>query len=139
MRLGLIVITLLVVSVVIFAVTEMLPGDAAEIVMGRNATEQNLKAYAGTVGPRPPRSRPVRRLDLGCRPRRLRRIFDSKTPSHGIIGHRLLPSIYLAVFAFVIAVPSAVLVGTMAGVRPNSIGDRIVSTVGMVGISLRSL
>jgi peptide/nickel transport system permease protein len=135
-RLGLIVITLLVVSVVIFAVTEMLPGDAAEIVMGRNATEQNLKHMREQLGL--DRPAPVRYGDWiwGVVQGDFGESLLQRRPVTEVIGHRLLPSIYLAVFAFVIAVPSAVLVGTMAGVRPNSIGDRIVSTVGMVGISL---
>ena len=59
-----------------------------------------------------------------------------RRPVTDVIGHRLLPSIYLASFAFLIAVPPAILVGTWAGVRPNTIGDRIISAVGMVGISL---
>ena len=135
-RLGLIIITLFVVSAVIFAVTEALPGDAAKIMLGRNATERNLETKREELGLNRPA--PVRYGDW---------IFSAiqgdfgesliqKRPVTEIIGHRFLPSIYLAVFAFVIAVPPAVIIGTMAGVRPNSIGDRVVSTVGMVGISL---
>ena len=59
-----------------------------------------------------------------------------RRPITDIIGHRLLPSIYLAVFAFLIAAPLAVLVGVWAGVHPNTIGDRTISAIGMVGISL---
>ena len=59
-----------------------------------------------------------------------------RRPITDIIGHRLLPSIYLALFAFVIAALPAILVGVWAGVRPNTIGDRVISAVGMVGISL---
>ena len=62
-RLGLIVITLFVVSVVIFGVTEMLPGDAAEILLGRGATERNLEVKREELGLN--RSFPVRVRGLG--------------------------------------------------------------------------
>ena len=135
-RLGLIVITLFIVSVVIFAVTEALPGDAAEILLGRNATERNLEVKREELGLN--RSIPVRYGDWvwGALQGDFGESLIQKRPVTEIIGHRLLPSIYLAVFAFAVAVPPAVLIGIWAGVRPNSIGDRVVSAIGMVGISL---
>lgn len=135
-RLGLIIITLLVVSVVIFGVTEMLPGDAAEIILGRNATERNLEVKREELGLN--RSVPVRYGDWvwGALQGDFGESLIQKRPVTEIIGHRFLPSIYLAVFAFAVAVPPAVLIGIWAGVRPNSIGDRVVSAIGMVGISL---
>ena len=135
-RLGLIVITLFVVSAVIFAVTEALPGDAAEIMLGRNATKRNLETKREELGLNRPA--PVRYGDWiwGAMQGDFGESLIQRRPVTEIIGHRFMPSIYLAVFAFAIAVPSAVLIGIMAGVRPNSIGDRVVSTVGMVGISL---
>ncbi len=136
LRLSLIVVTLLVVSVVIFAVSEALPSDAAERLMGQYGTEQNIKHLREELGL--DRSAPERygrwiwgavRGDLGTS-------LVQRQPITSIVGHRLLPSIYLAVFALLVAVPSAVLVGIWAGVRPNSKGDRAVSLIGMVGISL---
>ena len=59
-RLSLIVITLFVVSAVIFGVTEALPGDAAERLMGQMATEQNVKNLREQMGL--DRSAPVRYL-----------------------------------------------------------------------------
>jgi peptide/nickel transport system permease protein len=136
MRLSTIVVTLLVVSLTIFAVTEILPGDVATKILGRWATEQNLKNLREDLDLDKPA--PVRYLNwIGDV---MRGDFgDSLTqrrPITDIVRHRLMPSIYLAVFAFLVAVPPAVLIGIWAGVRPNTLGDRIVSAIGMVGISL---
>ncbi len=53
-----------------------------------------------------------------------------------MVGHRLENSLYLAVFAFFFGVPLAVFAGIWAGVRPNRLGDRVISTISLVGISL---
>ena len=41
-RVGLIVFTLFFISIAIFLITEVLPGDAATAKFGQGATEQNL-------------------------------------------------------------------------------------------------
>ena len=135
-RLSLIVVTLLVVSVVIFAVSEALPSDAAERLMGQYGTEQNVKHLREELGL--DRSAPDRygRWIWGAVQGDLGTSLVQRQPITAIVGHRLLPSIYLAVSALLIAVPLAVLVGIWAGVRPNSKGDRAVSLIGMIGISL---
>ena len=43
-RLGLGVVTLLVISIIIFGAVELLPGDIAQAVLGQGATEENLAA-----------------------------------------------------------------------------------------------
>ena len=135
-RFGLILATLLMVSIIIFGVTELLPGDTATKMMGQFATEQNVKHLREKLGL--DRSAPVRygswiwgvvRGDFGDS-------YIQKRPITDIVGHRLPNSLYLAVFAFLVAVPSAIIIGIWAGVRPDSMGDRVVTAIGMVGISL---
>lgn len=135
-RAALIVATLLMVSLAIFVITEILPGDVATKILGQFATEQNVKNLREELGldrPAPERYGSwvwgVVRGDFGDSLVQRRAISE-------IVLHRLWPSVYLAIFAFLIAVPSAILVGIWAGVRPNSKGDRVVSAVAMVGISL---
>ncbi|SER17345.1 peptide/nickel transport system permease protein [Faunimonas pinastri] len=49
-RLALIVYTLLIVSVVVFGITQVLPGDAAQSVLGENATPAALAALRVKLG-----------------------------------------------------------------------------------------
>ncbi len=135
-RITLIGVTLLVVSLAIFAVTEVLPGDIATQVLGQGATQENLKAARERFDlDRPAYVRYLEwiggavRGDLGDSYLQSRPITD-------IVKPRLFNSAVLAVFAFVISVPTAVIVGVWAGVRRNSLGDHTVSVVSLVAISL---
>ncbi|HIM56947.1 MAG TPA: ABC transporter permease, partial [Candidatus Latescibacteria bacterium] len=117
-RLSLIVVTLLVVSLAIFITTEVLPGDVAVMMLRQGATEQNLQKVREDL-----------RLD---RPAHVRYgswignvvqgdwgdSYFQKRPIVDIVRGRLGNSIILAVFAFLVAVPTAVAVGIWAGVRP---------------------
>ena len=135
-RLCLIALTLVTVSLVIFIITEILPGDAATRRLGQFATEQNLENLREELG----LDRPAPERYLIWIGGAVRGDFgDSlvqKRPVADIVLHRLWPSVYLAVFAFLVAVPSAVLVGIWAGVRADTRGERVVSALAMVGISL---
>ena len=135
-RLSLIVVTLLVVSLAIFTTTEVLPGDVAVMMLRQGATEQNLKKVREDL-----------RLD---RPAHVRYVswignvvqgdwgdsYFQKRPIVDIVRGRLGNSIILAVFAFLVAVPTAVAVGIWAGMRPYTSGDRIASVTSLVGLSM---
>ena len=135
-RLSLIVVTLLVVSLAIFTTTEVLPGDVAVMMLRQGATEQNLKKVREDLClDRPAHVRYVSWIgnvvqgDWGDS-------YFLKRPIVDIVRGRLGNSIILAVFAFLVAVPTAVGAGIWAGVRPDTLGDRIVSLTSLVGISL---
>ena len=49
-RLGLGLVILLVISVIIFFMVELLPGDIAQAVLGQGATEENLAAMRKEMG-----------------------------------------------------------------------------------------
>ena len=75
-RLSLIVVTLLAVSIAIFTLIELVPGDAAQVMLGQQATPDNLKNLRAQMGlDRPPH---VRYLDwiTRSRARRPRRIGE---------------------------------------------------------------
>jgi peptide/nickel transport system permease protein len=52
------------------------------------------------------------------------------------LPRRITHSAFLAVFALFTGVPTAMVAGLWAGIRPNSLADRLVSVVSLVGISL---
>ena len=54
-RLGLGLVTLFVVSVIIFSAVEMLPGDFAKAILGQSATPETVAAFQREIGlDRPP-------------------------------------------------------------------------------------
>ncbi len=135
-RIGLICITLLVVSIVIFVITELLPGDVASMILGKEATPQSIEKLREDLGlNRPAHERylswigDVLRGDLG-------ESYAMKLPITDIVGRRLRHSAILAVSAFLFGVPLAVVAGVWAGIHPNTKFDRLVSMTSLVGISV---
>ncbi|GMU40768.1 MAG: glutathione ABC transporter permease [Chloroflexota bacterium] len=135
-RLGLIVMTLFVISLAIFGVTEILPGDVATQVLGQGATPENVAALRERMGL--DRPLPERYLDWvsGAVRGDLGESLVQRLPITEMIAPRLANSIILASFTFFLAIPLAVGIGIWAGVNRNSFGDRAVSMASLVAISL---
>ena len=135
-RLSLIMVTLWVISFAIFAIVEILPGDVAKMMLKQNATKESLHMLREQLGLyRPWYERyfewiwGVLRGDWG-------NSYVMGIPVSEVLGRRIVHSISLAAFALVFGIPFAVMAGVWAGIRPDTLGDRIVSVVGMIGISL---
>ena len=135
-RLSLIVVTLLAVSVAIFALIEAVPGDAASVMQGQQATPDSLRNLRAQMGlDRPPHIRyldwiwDAMRGDLG-------QSAKSNASISEIMGDRLGHSALLAVLAFVIAVPLGLVMGVWVGTRADTKMDRFLTMGGLVTISL---
>jgi peptide/nickel transport system permease protein len=135
-RLALIMVTLLVVSVAIFAIVAALPGDAAHAKLGQSATAKNLERLRAEIGLDKPHHERyliwiggVVRGDFGSS-------LITGEPLSKTLPRRIKHSVYLAVFALILGIPAAIIAGIYAGVRPNSLLDRVVSMVSLVGLSM---
>ncbi|MBA3325381.1 MAG: ABC transporter permease [Rhodobacteraceae bacterium] len=126
-RIGMGVATLWVVSVLVFAGTEILPGDVAQIILGQNATAETLAALRSELG-----------LDQPAFVRYFDWLGDMATGDLGIskaggatieslIGNRLLNTIVLAGIVAGISVPLSISVGLLAAMYPGTWVDRVVS------------
>lgn len=134
-RLGLGLVTLLVISVLIFGAVELLPGDIAQAVLGMGATEENLAAFREQLGLDQPA--PLRYLqwlggavtgDFGVS-------LVSQAPVSEIIGPRFANTLFLAAYAAVIAVPVAILLGVIVALLRNTLFDRIANVLTLTSIS----
>ncbi len=134
-RLGLGLITLLVISIIIFFAVELLPGDIAQAVLGQGATEDNLAALRAELGL--DRAAPIRYFewlgnavtgDFG-------NSLVSKTPVAQAIGTRFGNTLFLAVYAAIIAVPVAIFLGVLVALFRNSVFDRVANVVTLTSIS----
>jgi peptide/nickel transport system permease protein len=126
-RIGIGFFTLLVVSVLVFAGTEILPGDVAEIILGQSATPENLAKLRAELGLDKPAV--VRYFDwLGDMI-----TFDlgvSKAGGTGIgdlIGGRLYNTFFLGGIVAGIAVPISIFLGLLAAMYPGTWLDRVVT------------
>jgi peptide/nickel transport system permease protein len=135
-RLSLIVVTLLAVSIAIFTLIELVPGDAAQVMLGQQATPDNLRNLRAQMGlDRPPH---VRYFDwiTGAARGDLGESAKSRAPISGIMSGRLANSALLAGLAFLIAVPLGLTIGVWVGTRADTKMDRFLTMGGLVTISL---
>jgi peptide/nickel transport system permease protein len=135
-RLALGLLTLFVVSLIIFGATELLPGDFAEAVLGQAATPETVAAIRRQLG-----------LDLPVHIRYADWLwgavqFDFGTslaqrgrPVSEMIGTRLLNTLFLAGYAAAMAVPLALTLGILAALWRNSPFDRIANSSALTAIS----
>jgi len=135
-RIGLGLLTLLVVSVVIFVLTQILPGDVASSVLGQNATPENLAAYRHELGlDRPAFVRYVTwfagvlRGDFGIALTNRQDIIE-------VLGPRFKNTLFLASYAALMALPLAVGFGILAAIREGRLADRLANILALLAISM---
>ncbi len=134
-RLGLGLLTLFVVSLIIFLGVELLPGDLAEAILGQAATPETVAAFRREL-----------KLDLPAHTRYLEwlggmlqgdmgRSLANQREISELIGGRLVNTLFLAGLAAVISVPLAVTLGALAALYRNTFYDRCVNVVTLSSIS----
>jgi peptide/nickel transport system permease protein len=135
-RLAIFAVTLLVASIVAFAVLAVLPGDPAEVAAGTQATPEQVAALRdeyGLNGSVPERyARWLGDLltgDLGT-------TFVSKRSIASEIGTRLQVTIPLVIIGMVLAVVVAVPLGVMAAVGHRKLSGTAVSAAAQLGIAV---
>lgn len=134
-RLAIGVLTLAVVSAVIFWAIELLPGDIATEVLGQSATPETLAAFRERFGLNDPAG--MRYIawvgnaltgDFGLS-------LANQRPIGKLIGERTFNTFFLAGYAAVIAVPAAVVLGLVAALYRGSALDRTISNATLTVIS----
>ena len=134
-RFGLGLLTLFVVSIIIFVGVEFLPGDIAEALLGQGASPENVAALRHELGlDRPAHIRyidwwaGVMQGDLGTSLANRRDIAE-------LITFRLSNTLFLALTAAAISVPLALILGVLAALYRNGIYDRSVNVVTLGAVS----
>jgi peptide/nickel transport system permease protein len=135
-RFGFLVLTLLITSIIIFAVTRLLPGDVARVILGREAGEEALRELRAELG-----------LNDPLYVQYLRWVGDFVTGQWGVsysTGSRIRPlvmerlgnSTMLAGMTLVISVPLALILGVIAGLKEGTLLDGLISisSLSVVGL-----
>ena len=134
-RLLLGVLTLFIISVVIFGATELLPGDLARELLGQSATEETLAALREQLGLNDPA--PLRYWNwlTGVMQGDFGMSMATQKPISELVGARLGNTLFLALYAAALAVPFALLLGVLAALWRNSIFDRASNALALTAIS----
>ena len=135
-RVGSALLTLLLVSLVVFVISGMLPGDAAQELLGQSATPDQVAALRHELGlDRPAHVRYfewLRGMVFGNPGQSL----VANMPVSEIIAERLPNSLVLAGLAAAVAVPIALSIGIFSAMRRGSSADRglSVTTLALVAV-----
>lgn len=134
-RLGLGIVTLFVVSLVIFIAVESLPGDFAEEILGQAATEESVAAIRKELGLDQPAY--VRYFDwLGSAVQGdFGTSFGNKRPVAEQLYGRFSNTLFLALVAAAIAVPLSLFIGVLAALFRNTFFDRAANVATLTSIS----
>jgi peptide/nickel transport system permease protein len=136
-RIALLALTLLLTSMIVFALTQLLPGDVARLILGREAPQEaldNLRAQLGLNDPIP-----VQYWNwlTGFISGDWGRSFTSGSPPiRPLVMERLGNSLRLAALALIFSVPLSIILGAAAALREQSPLDSVISlaTLAVVGL-----
>lgn len=130
-RLGLALITLILLSVIIFAVSSVLPGNVGRAVLGPFATQESVDALNQQLGAN--RSIFTQYTDWagGLLHGDLGKSLTSQTPAWRLLGPALAHSFKLAAVAFLICVPLSILGGIVAALRYGRPTDKAITIAGL--------
>lgn len=129
---------LIIVSIVIFSLIHLVPGDPATAMLGDLATEKDIAALRIRMGLDKPLIEQyfiwignIFHGDFGMS------VVNNETVGSLIISH-IRPTISLAIYALVIAAVIAIPLGMIASRKKGSAVDHVVSVISLAGISLPS-
>ncbi|MDP2006494.1 MAG: ABC transporter permease [Rubrivivax sp.] len=135
-RLATFVATLAVASVLVFAVLELLPGNAAEVILGDTATPESVAALQAQLGlDRPGLERYLAWVG-GLLQGETARSISYDTPTAELLAERLRVTLPLALIAMALTVVLALTLGVYAAARHHQLGDVGVMTISQIGIAI---
>ncbi|MBJ7334016.1 MAG: ABC transporter permease, partial [Thermoleophilia bacterium] len=135
-RIGLAIVTLLLLTVIVFALSNVLPQNVGRAILGPFAPQESVDELNQRLGTDKPlavqyfnQMKGYAVLDFG-------ESYTTREPVTKVIKTTFLNSAKLALLALLITVPLAILGGVVAALKRGSIWDRLIVTVSLGGSSL---
>ena len=129
-------LTLAAASVVVFLVLDVLPGNAAQVLMGPDAAPEAVAALSAKLGLDQPAWTRYWHWIGGLSTGRLGDSASYGSPVWDLILERLALTVPLALLAMVLTTGLALLVGVTAAARHNRLGDVGLMGIAQVGIAI---
>jgi peptide/nickel transport system permease protein len=135
-RFIILLVTLILVSMVIFAVLMVIPSDPAQIILGIHATPETLQALRHKLG----LDRPVvaqylsyiKNLSMGD----LGRSITYDVPIRSLIFSRLQVTIPLAILSMIFAIFFSIPMGVYSSLHRNRVGDYGIMVFSQIGLAV---
>ncbi|MEI4472357.1 ABC transporter permease [Frigidibacter sp. MR17.24] len=135
-RIALIFYTLFIVSILVFGITQILPADAAVMMLGENATDEALEALRQQMGLNDPIWAQYLHWATGVVQGDFGTSLRTGQPVGPALFSALGTSLTLAVLALAVMLVLAIPMGILAAVRRGRAADLVVGFVSYIGVSL---
>jgi peptide/nickel transport system permease protein len=135
-RLATLAATLAVASVLVFAVLELLPGNAAQIILGESATPESLAALESKLGLDQPAWQRYQAWVGGLLRGETAQSISYGEPTAVLIAERMEVTLPLALLAMALTVVLAIGLGVLAASRHNTLTDVGVMAGSQLGIAI---
>lgn len=137
-RLGGMIVVLALVVTVVFVIVRVTPGDPAAVMLGSDATPQDVAQLREKMGLDAPLIVQYGQFVLGILHGDLGQSIFLNQPVTTALASRAEPTFFLTLFSILIAVAIALPVGILSAVKRGTIFDQIVVTLTMVAASVPS-
>ena len=127
---------LVIVSMLVFVVTELLPGNVATMILGMDATPEDVARLEKQLGLNDPQTQRYLRWAGGVARGDFGESLRMQRPIGPILAERLRNSLVLAGVAFLMVGVGGLVLGVFTALREGTKTDRAVSAVSVVGTSM---
>jgi peptide/nickel transport system permease protein len=136
-RLVFFLLTLFLTSVLVFILTRILPGDVARVILGREASDASVAALREKLG----LNRPLAQQYIDWAGNFVQgdwgtMFSGAQEDVRTVVWQRMVHSGWLAALTLLIAVPSAVVLGVIAGLTEGRLPDSLISILSLSVVSL---
>lgn len=135
-RLGLAIVTLFLLSVIIFFATQVLPGDPARAILGPFSAESAVRALDHQLGVDRPLLTQYASWITGMLHGNMGESYQYQSPVEPLLRAALVNSAKLAALALVVIVPVGILGGVIAALYAGRPIDRIITLTGSSAAAL---
>jgi peptide/nickel transport system permease protein len=130
-RLGLALVTLWLLSLIVFFAGQVLPGDPGRAILGHLASPSAVQAVDHQLGVDRPLVTQYWTWVTGLLHGNLGLSYQFRTPVEPFIQAAIVNSVKLAALAFIVVVPLGILGGVVAALNAGRAADRIISVTGL--------
>ncbi|BDD90653.1 ABC transporter permease [Pandoraea sp. XJJ-1] len=135
-RFGLALLTLVLVSAIVFTITALLPGDAAQMALGQAATPEAVTALRHQLGLDQPAVTRYFQWLVHMSAGNFGESMSNNLPVAQLIASRLPNSLVLAALTTLVSVPLALAIGIAAAMWRGSLLDRVLNILTLSAVAV---
>jgi peptide/nickel transport system permease protein len=135
-RLGIAAVTLVLASLVVFAVLEIVPGDPARLMLGMNASDAQVEQLRDQMGLNAPLIERYLHWVGGLLSLDFGRSYTYSVPVIDLVLERIVVSLPLALIALALSTAIAIPVGLYSASRRGAAGDAVAMGAAQLGVAI---